>query len=209
MRGDQEGCPRNTKWGLFLPGIPRSRPPARSFSLGPVLLVVSLPFVPSCVLVGFPTGHLHYRTHIRSCTTVKPRSSGDCRTEAEICPYFGRAASLYLRWHNGPIFHPRRGSRADVSSPATRRYHRYCSCGDTFRNAHNLSSLSLRLKFAKGIRHGWRGRKTAVIPRNQFGRSSCKLCPSMLDFRYLCMWYISSSRVFLSYKSTGCESTNK
>jgi len=29
-----------------------------------------------------------YRAHIRSCTTVKPRSSGDCRTEAEICPYF-------------------------------------------------------------------------------------------------------------------------
>lgn len=27
MRGDQEGCPRNTKWGLFLLGVPR--PPAR------------------------------------------------------------------------------------------------------------------------------------------------------------------------------------
>jgi len=29
----------------------------------------------------------------------------------------GRTASLYLRWHNGPISHPRRGLRADVSSP--------------------------------------------------------------------------------------------
>lgn len=153
MRGDQEGCPRNTKWGLFLPGSPALVLPLVPFrSSFPSTLSSLRP------LSGRPTGHLHYRTHIRSCTTVKPRSSGDCRTEAEICPYFGRAASLYLRWHNGPIFHPRRGSRADVSSPATRGY-RYCSCGDTFRNAHNLSSLSLRLKFARGIRHGWRGRQ--------------------------------------------------
>lgn len=82
MRGDQEGCPRNTKWGLFLPGIP-----VRSLFFARNRPSRHLPLRPFCSLPS-PTplvAHVHIRI---AGMTVKPRS-GDCRTEAEICPYFG------------------------------------------------------------------------------------------------------------------------
>ena len=90
MRGDQEGCPRNTKWDLFLPEIPHS-------FIHSLLFARTCPF--RCPFFVPSTAHsLPYlllfhrsccRAHIRGCTTVKSRSSSDCRTEAEICPYFG------------------------------------------------------------------------------------------------------------------------
>ena len=57
----------------------------------------------------------------------------------------GRAASLYLRWHNRLISHPRRGSRVLTFHPSWpyRRGSLFGAVlsGDTFRNAHNLSTL--------------------------------------------------------------------
>lgn len=127
--------------------LPPRDPPALSFSLGPVLPVVS----PSSFL-SFPSRPLlpfrrsRYRAHIRSCTTVKPRSSGDCRTEAEICPYFGTGrfpVFTMAQWaHLSSAarlpcrrFIPRRSPPPPPPRPSR------CSFGDTFRNAHNLSSL--------------------------------------------------------------------
>lgn len=88
MRGDQEGCLRNTKWGLFLLGIPRLVHPLAPFRSDPSSLLRPF-YYPSLSLRLLPFRRSRYRAHIRSCTTVKPPSSGDCRTEAEICPYFG------------------------------------------------------------------------------------------------------------------------
>lgn len=141
MRRDQEGCPRNTKWGLFLPGIPSARPLARSFSLGPFLIVSPSSFLsfPSCLL---PFRRSRYRAHIRSCTTVKPRSSGDCRTEAEICPYFGTGrfpVFTMAQWAH--LSSAARLPCRHFIPRARRRALRAVLSGTLFRNAHNLSSL--------------------------------------------------------------------
>lgn len=113
MRGDQEGCPRNTKWGLFLLGVPR--PPARSFSLETVLLVVpfvlsAVPSVSSAVILATAPIFVTARPWIRGEAVIVGQ-------KLKYALISGRAASLYLRWHNRPISHPRRGPRADISSP--------------------------------------------------------------------------------------------